>query len=157
MSAYLPEQIYQALLKDPELTIKEIMAIQNTPYSTAARYRQKFKSLKHGDQVHHKINKTKIENWRQANNQPQQMKDLLKELLNSTGFESTLCLRKIYYERYSKVKNGEMQSRRNFNRYFKKAREESDFNTCILEIYRSEITKLGFATRKKTDFKPSDY
>lgn len=48
MPIYLPKQVYEALKAKPDLTIEEVMKIQNSPYSTAARYRQKFKSLKEG-------------------------------------------------------------------------------------------------------------
>ncbi|ATY42704.1 MULTISPECIES: hypothetical protein [Acinetobacter calcoaceticus/baumannii complex] len=159
MSVYLPKKVYDALKAKPDLTIEEVMKIQNSPYSTAARYRQKFKELHDGGylrQVHHQINKTKIERWRRINHQFQQMTDLLTELLNTSGFESTGHLREIYYGRFSRVKGIETQSRRNFNRYFKRAREEIDFSKFKLKIYKSSITRVGFYTAENPEFKPSD-
>ncbi|HCJ6425086.1 hypothetical protein QDR94_06050 [Acinetobacter baumannii] len=157
MPIYLPKQVYEALKAKPDLTIEEVMKIQNSPYSTAARYRQKFKSLKEGafsGQVHHQINKTKIERWRMINHQFQQMTDLLTELLSTTGFESTGHLREIYYGRF--FKGIETQSRRNFNRYFKRAREEMDLGKFKLKIYKSSTIRVGFYTTENPEFKPSD-
>jgi hypothetical protein len=158
MSIYLPKQVYDALKAKPDLTIEEVMEIQNSPYSTAARYRRDFKSLSEvgAAQVHHQINKTKIENWRVINQQFQQMSGLLVELLNSTGFESTEHLRKIYYARFSNSKGVETQTRRNFNRYFKRVREEVDLSKFKLIIYRSPVTRVGFYTVENPDFRTSD-
>lgn len=159
MSIYLPKKVYEALKAKPDLTIEEVMKIQNSPYSTAARYRQKFKELDEGDysgEVHHQINKTKIENWRVVNQQFQQMSGLLVELLNSTGFQSTGHLRKIYYARFSNSKGVETQTRRNFNRYFKRVREEVDLSKFKLIIYRSPVTRVGFYTAENPDFRTSD-
>ncbi|ENV34294.1 hypothetical protein [Acinetobacter gerneri] len=160
MSIYIPKLVYKALMANPNLTIKEIMAIQNSPYSTAARYRQNFQGLKkecdYSEQVHHKINKTKIESWRRINHQAQQMMDLLSELLNSMGFESTANLRDIYYSRYYATKSGEPQSRRNFNRYFKNARENLEKSDFRLLICRSSINRIGFYTVENPNYKPED-
>lgn len=157
MLVYLPEQIYLALLKNPDLTIKQIATIENRPYSSAARYRKKFKSLTCNDQVHHKINKTKIENWNKINHQLAQVTKVLTELLNSTGFESTDHLRKIYYEKFSKNNGSEFQSRRNFNRYFKTARENLNPSLFKLVISRSPINRIGFYTQTNLEYKPTDY
>ncbi len=160
MSIYLPKLVYEALIANPNLTINEIMDVQGTPYSTAARYRQRFESLKkecdYAEQVHHKINKTKIETWRKINHQSQYMSDLLIELLNSSGFQSTSHLRAIYYDKYYSVNNGEPQSRRNFNRYFKTARENLEQSKFKLLICRSPVNRIGFHTVINPNYSPED-
>jgi hypothetical protein len=90
--------------------------------------------------------------------QRQQMDELLKDLLNQNGFASTAHLRELYYSRYSTSNSVcETQSRRNFNRYFKAARESLEVEQYKLEIYRSSNNKTGFCTRQNAAFKPTDY
>lgn len=160
-SLYIPKDIYDALEQDVGLSIKQVMAIQGTPYSTAARHRKNFKLIKDKPKsysVRHTKNKVDIGGYRKINMQRQQMDELLKDLLNQNGFASTAHLRELYYSRYSTSNSVcETQSRRNFNRYFKAARESLEVEQYKLEIYRSSNNKTGFCTRQNAAFKPTDY
>lgn len=160
-SLYIPKDIYDALEQDVGLSIKQVMAIQGTPYSTAARYRTNFKLIKDKPKsysVRHTKHKVDIGGYRKINMQRQQMDELLKDLLNQDGFASTAHLRELYYSRYSTSSSVcETQSRRNFNRYFKAARESLEVEQYKLEIYRSSNNKTGFCTRQNAAFKPTDY
>ena len=160
-SLYIPKDIYDALEQDVGLSIKQVMAIQGTPYSTAARHRKNFKLIKDKPEsylVRHTKNKVDIGGYRKINIQRQQMEALLKDLLNQDGFSSTAHLRELYYSRYSTSSSAcETQSRRNFNRYFKAARESLEVEQYKLEIYRSSNNKTGFCTRQNAAFKPTDY
>lgn len=84
------------------------------------------------------------------------MSDLLIELLNSSGFQSTSHLEAIYYDKYYSVNNGEPQSRRNFNRYFKTARENLEQSKFKLLICRSPVNRIGFHTVINPNYSPED-
>ena len=160
-SLYIPKKAYEALEQCPELSIEKIMEIENKSYPTAARHRKNFKLIKDKPEsylVRHTKNKVDIGGYRKINMQRQQMDELLKDLLNQNGFASTAHLRELYYSRYSTSNSVcETQSRRNFNRYFKAARESLEVEQYKLEIYRSPNHKIGFCTRQNAAFKPTDY
>jgi hypothetical protein len=150
---YLPRDVYFALENQPNLSTTEIAKISGKADSTAARYKRTYRILKTNpdiNEVRHLVNEVNIGEWRKNNHQPQQMIELLSELLNSNGFESTAHLREIYYKRYFKIKSGEPQSRRNFNRYFKMARDKLELdlklNKYKLKICINPISRLGFYT-----------
>ena len=75
---------------------------------------------------------------------------------DTKGIESTANLRDMYYSRYYTIKSGEPQSRRNFNRYFKKTRENLEKSNFRLLICRSSTNRIGFYTVENPNYKPED-
>lgn len=153
---YFPKNIYDALQENPKISIAEIQQVNKCHQSTAYRYKSNFEfAIKNPDKVliHHKINKVKIENWRQLNNQQEHLNLFLSFTLNNDGFDSTPDLRNRFYEKYPIYKN---QTNRTFNRYFKKYRDEVNMSRYKLKIVRSSVRLQGFYTEENTDFKPKD-
>lgn len=143
---YIPITVYQALEKNPNLSINEIKYIDGTHYSTAARYKNNYGLIKNDSkkyQVRHKINEVQINHWKVKNNQQSDLNSFLENFLKDNYFKSTNELRELFYDEYSQYKE---QSKRNFNRYFLKARNhliETNFKSKYMIIKSSDI-KIGF-------------
>lgn len=154
---YIPITVYHALEKNPYISVNEIKIIGKSHYSTAARYKNSYHLTKKDPnkyQVHHNTNRVQINHWKFKNNQQNDLNIFLEEILNKNGFNSTNDLIKLFYSRFSKYKG---QSKRNFNRYFIKARNhliEKNFKSAYM-IIKSNDVKVGFLTIPSEE-RPSD-
>ena len=154
---YFPKNVYDALQENPNISIAEIQQLNECHRSTAYRYKSNFYfAIKNKDKVliSHKMNQVKIENWKLLNYQQKDLNLFLSLNLNSEGFKTTSELRNKFYEKYSTYR---FQSDRNFNRYFKRFRDEVNISQCKLKIVKSLIRLQGFYTEENSEFKPADY
>ncbi len=153
---YFPQNIYDALQENPNISIAEIQQLNACHLSTAYRYKREFNfAVNNPDKVliHHTINKVKIENWKKIHKQQEHLNIFLDSKLNNDGFESTPELRNSFYKEYPIYKN---QTNRNFNRYFKRFRDEANISQRKLKIVKSSIRLQGFYTEENLEFKPAD-
>lgn len=153
---YFPQNVYDALQENPNISIAEIQQLNACHLSTAYRYKREFSFAVNNPEkvlIHHTINKVKIENWKKINKQQEYLNIFLDSKLNNNGFESTPDLRNQFYEEHSEYKN---QTNRNFNRYFKRFRDEVNMSRYKLKIVKSSIRLQGFYTEENSEFKPAD-
>lgn len=153
---YFPQNVYDALQENPNISIAEIQQLNACHLSTAYRYKREFSFAVNNPEkvlIHHTVNMVKIENWKKINKQQEHLNIFLDSKLNNNGFESTPDLRNQFYEEYSEYKN---QTNRNFNRYFKRFRDEVNMSRYKLKIVKSSIRLQGFYTEENSEFKPAD-
>lgn len=153
-SFFIPLDVFNALKNNPKLSIEDIEELANVAYSTAARYKNFY--IKHCNNlisVHHNKNKVVIAGYTKLNEQYSKLKIFLDCLLNSEGFESSQDLRNKFYNENPEFKN---QKNRNFNRYFRKYRDEVNPTINKLKICGSNEKLIGFCTRENIHFKPTD-
>lgn len=153
-SSYLPLDVFTALTNNPNISIKEIEALANVTYKTAARFKSNYnKYCEKSINVHHIKNKINIGNYRKVNKQYEKLKIFLDYVLNNEGFDSSQTLMNSFYKENPEFKN---QQDRNFRRYFKKYRDSIEPTINKLEAYKSKEQSIGFCTRPNPRFRPTD-
>jgi hypothetical protein len=155
---YLPENIYLALEDNPNLSIKEIIEISKRGRATAFRYRSSYRRLKNNPdsyQVVHIYEKVDISGFRKNNNQKKDLYCFIEVLLQGDGFVSTADLINKFYKKYPMYRG---QTKNNFNKYFKKVREDIEEKRMSYKLFikKSHIVSTGFYTIFNPEFKPSD-
>ncbi len=153
---YFPKNIYDALKQNPDLPIKDIQHITNCARSTAYRYKSNYNfCIKNPEIVliDHTINRVDIKTWKKRNEQQEHLNQFLSISLNTHGFESSPDLRNQFYAKHPMYSS---QSNQNFNRYFKRFRDEVNMSQYKLKIMNSILKPIGFYTVNNPNYSPKD-
>ena len=139
--AYIPDEIFEALINNPELNANQIAYKFNTPKSSAYRFIKTFKATDSTEEFYVK----RVTNFYKKGVEDETFDQFLFNILRSDGFKST---KELYEKSQLKFKC----SRDTFNKLFLSSRERNKIKLkkLSLRICRSKHKKdRGFYTQKR--------
>ena len=138
---YIPDEIFKALVDNPELNANQIAYKFNTPKSSAYRYIKIFKVI----DINEKFYVKRVTNFHKRGVTDESFDQFLFNILRRDGFKSTK-------ELYEKSQLKFNCSRDTFNKLFLNSRERNKIKLkkLSLRICRSKHKKdRGFYTQKR--------
>lgn len=138
---YIPDEIFEALIDNPELNANQIAYKFNTPKSSAYRYIKIFKAIDINEEFYIK----RVTNFHKKGVEDETFDQFLFNILRRDGFKST---KELYEKSQLKFKC----SRDTFNKLLLSSRERNKIKLekLSLKICRSKHKKdRGFYTQKR--------